>query len=44
MKKISKLLFVVLLALAFSSCEKFLDLKPQSQGIAVDIESNDSVS
>jgi hypothetical protein len=43
MKKISKLLFVVLLALAFSSCEKFLDLKPQSQGIAVDIESNDSV-
>jgi len=42
MKKIFKLLFVMLLALPFYSCEKFLDLQPNGNGIYVD-NSTDSV-
>ena len=43
MKKIFILQFSILLALAFTSCEKFLDLKPTSQSIAVANTTADSV-
>jgi len=43
MKKIFKILFSVLIALTLFSCDKFLDLKPVSDGIAVKNESSDSV-
>lgn len=43
MKKISTFLFAVMLVLSFSSCEKFLDLKTNSQSIAVDNLTTDSV-
>jgi hypothetical protein len=43
MKKIIKILFSVLLTMSLLSCEKFLDLKPVSNGIAVENESSDSV-
>jgi starch-binding outer membrane protein, SusD/RagB family len=43
MKNIFKILFSALLALSLFSCEKFLDLKPVSNGIAVENQSSDSV-
>ncbi len=43
MKNILKIMFSVLLAVSFSSCGKFLDLKPTSQGIAVENNSSDSI-
>ncbi len=43
MKNKYKILFLALFAIAISSCDKFLDLKPVSQGIAVENTSADSV-
>jgi len=43
MKKILNILFIALIALSLFSCEKFLDLKPVSDGIAVENLSSDSV-
>ncbi len=43
MKNITKILFSALISLSLFSCEKFLDLKPVSDGIAVGNISSDSV-
>jgi len=43
MKNIFKILFSVILTLSLLSCEKFLDLKPVSNGIAVENENSDSI-
>jgi starch-binding outer membrane protein, SusD/RagB family len=43
MKNIFKILFMAFFAIAVSSCSKFLDLKPVSDGIAVENQSSDSV-
>jgi len=43
MKTIYKILILGTLSISIFSCEKFLDLKPVSQGIAVENESSDSV-
>ena len=43
MKNIFKILFSVLLALSLFSCSKFLDLKPVSDGIAVENQASDSI-
>lgn len=43
MRKIIKILFSILLTMSMISCEKFLDLKPGSKGIAVENESSDSI-
>ncbi len=42
MKNTIKLLFVILLITSFYSCEKFLDVKPQNNGIAVENNAGDS--
>lgn len=43
MKKYISTYFFVILILTFTSCEKYLDLDPISQGIALDNQSTDSV-
>jgi hypothetical protein len=43
MKNLTKILFSVCITLMFASCDKFLDLKPVSQGIAVANQSSDSI-
>jgi len=43
MKTTYKFLILATFALSFFSCEKFLDLKPTSQGIAVENQGSDSV-
>lgn len=43
MKTIYKFLILATFSLSFFSCEKFLDLKPASQGIAVENQGSDSV-
>ncbi len=43
MKNIAKILFSALIVLSLFSCEKFLDLKPVSDGIAVENISSDSI-
>lgn len=43
MKKIFNIPVLALLVVSFSSCEKFLDLQPQSQSIAVQNKSSDSI-
>ena len=43
MKNIAKILFSAVLVLGFFSCTKFLDLKPVSDGIAVENKSSDSI-
>jgi len=43
MKKILNILFSALLLSTLFSCEDFLDLKPESDGIAVENQSSDSV-
>jgi hypothetical protein len=43
MKKITILLLSLIAVFSFTSCEKFLDLKPVSQSIAVEGTSSDSV-
>jgi len=43
MKKILSLLIIPALAISFQSCEKFLDLKPVSKGIAIENASSDSI-
>ncbi len=43
MKNIFKILFSVLLTLSLFSCSKFLDLKPVSDGIAVENQASDSI-
>jgi len=43
MKNILQILLSAIIIISFVSCEKFLDLKPESSGIAVENESSDSV-
>ena len=43
MKKYSLFLLAALLVLGLNSCEKFLELEPESQGIAVNNTSSDSI-
>ncbi|MEI6888938.1 MAG: RagB/SusD family nutrient uptake outer membrane protein [Bacteroidota bacterium] len=43
MKKIFLISVVIVTVLSFQSCKKFLDLKPESQGVAVENASSDSV-
>ena len=43
MKNIVKILFLAIMTLAMFSCTKFLDLKPRSQGIAIENKSSDSI-
>ncbi|MEI6435708.1 MAG: RagB/SusD family nutrient uptake outer membrane protein [Bacteroidota bacterium] len=43
MKKIIILAIIILGGISFQSCNKFLDLKPASQGIAIENSSSDSV-
>jgi hypothetical protein len=43
MKKITGIIFATLLILSFSSCEKFLDLKPVGNGILVSNTESDSI-
>ncbi len=43
MKKYLLLSLIALSAVAFNSCQKFLELEPESQGIAVNNTSSDSI-